>query len=144
MSTKLDDLKPDVAAAARSALADLNNKGIPYMVTATLRTATEQVALWCQGRATPNVVNVVRKLAGLPPLADAEDSYTVTNADGVNTPSNHQGGRALDIVPLKGNRPVWPPASDPRWAQIAGVMKSHGFKWGGDWTDFPDRPHYEM
>jgi hypothetical protein len=79
-----------------------------------------------------------------------ENAYTVTNADGVKYKSNHQSGRALDVVPVNAaGNPEWPGAEDPRWQMIAAVFKSQGFKWGGDWTKAvngidPDLPHYEM
>lgn len=141
MSARIEDLQPDVQAAARAALSELR---VPFIVTATLRTRDEQVALYSQGRGRIELVNLLRKIAGLSPLDAADAGNVVTNANGVDTPSNHQGGRALDIVPLEGNRPVWPGPSDPRWMEIASVLKGHGFRWGGDWADFPDLPHYEM
>ena len=86
----------------------------------------------------------------MPPINEAQNAHTVTNADGVKYRSNHQGGRALDIVPLDAqDQPQWPPATDIRWQMIAVVMKQFGFAWGGDWTKEkdgidPDLPHYEM
>jgi hypothetical protein len=86
----------------------------------------------------------------MPPISAAENAYTVTNADGVHDKSNHQSGRALDVVPANANgNPVWPEPADPRWEEIAAIFKSQGFSWGGDWTRAkdgidPDLPHYEM
>jgi hypothetical protein len=79
------------------------------------------------------------------PVKDLFRDDTVTNDDGVLFLSMHQKGLAIDITPAdeKGN-PIWPSDNDPRWAQIAGYMKSHGLVWGGDWKDFPDRPHYQF
>ena len=145
MSVKLTDLQPDVQAKAQLAIEALKSYEIPCVVTSTLRTTDEQRALFSQGRDPIATVNRLRSLAGMRPISDAENTYTVTNADGVNYKSNHQGGRALDIVPTDtyGN-PIWPPISDPRWSKISLVMKSFGFAWGGDWPRFPDYPHYEM
>ncbi len=145
MSTKLTDLMPDVQGKAQLAVEALKAAGIPYAVTSTLRTEAEQAALYSQGRDALLTVNQLRSTAGLPPIGAADNTYTVTNADGVRYKSNHQGGRALDVVPLNAaGNPSWPAGSDPRWAQIAKVMKSFGFAWGGDWPRFPDYPHYEM
>lgn len=143
MSRRLEDLEPRTAAAAARALADLKARGIPVVVTSTLRTEAEQAALYAQGREGLEAVNARRASAGLYRLTETENTYTVTNADGMKHKSNHQGGRALDVVPEQAGRPVWPADTDPRWAQISGVFKAHGFKWGGDWKDFPDLPHYE-
>lgn len=143
MSRSLSDLKPRAAAAAARALADLSSRGVGVVVTSTLRTEAEQAALYAQGREPLEDVNKKRAVAGMRLLAPAENKYTVTNADGVKHKSNHQGGMALDVVPEYDGRPVWPPAHDERWAQIAGVFKQYGFEWGGDWKDFPDLPHYQ-
>lgn len=143
MSRRLEDLLPRVAAAAARALADLKARGVLVSVTSTLRTQAEQAALYAQGREPLSSVNAKRSAAKMPLLRLEENRYTVTNADGVKHKSNHQSGRALDVVPEQAGRPVWPPASDPRWKQIAGVFQRHGFAWGGEWRDFPDLPHFE-
>ena len=143
MSRRIEDLLPRVAAAAARAMSDLKARGVPAVVTSTLRTEAEQVALYAQGRESLASVNAKRSAAGMPLIRLEENRYTVTNADGVKHKSNHQGGRALDVVPEQGGRPVWPTASDPRWKQIAGVFKKYGFEWGGDWKDFQDLPHYQ-
>ena len=143
MSRSISDLKPRVTAAAARALADLSSRGVKVVVTSTLRTEAEQAALYAQGRGPLDAVNAKRKAAKMHAITESENKYTVTNADGVKHKSNHQGGAALDVVPEQGGRPVWPPASDPRWKQIAGVFKKYGFEWGGDWKDFQDLPHYQ-
>lgn len=142
MSTNIDDLQPEVQAKARSFLSLLT---IPYVVTSTLRTTEEQMAYYAQGRAPLVIVNLLRKHAGMKSIADGENQGTITNCDGVNTLSNHQGGRALDVVPAdeKGN-PIWPHIADPRWQRIAVFGESVGFEWGGRWKEFPDMPHYEL
>ena len=144
MSVKISDLMPDVASAAQNGIDALNRFGIPYAVTSTLRTVDEQAALFAQGRESLDRVNALRKTANMYPIGGSENTYTVTNADGVKHKSNHQSGRALDVVPLNSQAsPVWPGKEDPRWKQISDIMKGQGFKWGGDW-DSPDLPHYEM
>ena len=143
MSRSISDLKPLVAAAAMRALADLRARGVFFAVTSTLRTEAEQAALYAQGREPLEEVNKKRAIAGMRPISQAENKYTVTNADGVKHKSNHQGGTALDVVPEYDGRPVWPPAHDERWSQISGIFKQYGFEWGGDWKDFPDLPHYQ-
>lgn len=142
MSTRIDDLAPDIQPNARTFLSLVKT---PYVVTSTLRTVDEQVAYFSQGRAQLSVVNALRSKAGLRPIGDAENANTITKCDGIITKSNHQGGRALDVVPADSHgNPVWPPASDPRWEMIGKMGEAAGFKWGGRWTDFPDLPHFEM
>ena len=146
MNTKISDLMPDVSPLAQAAVDEMEMKGIPHAVTSTLRTVDEQAALYAQGRETLDRVNALRKVAGMYEILASENTYTVTNCDGVNTKSNHQSGRAIDIVPLNDRgSPIWPPHSDPRWQPIVDVMKGRGFKWGGDFAGtFKDFPHYEM
>jgi peptidoglycan LD-endopeptidase CwlK len=150
VSRDINDLRPEVRAAAARAIDELVKRGIPFAVTATLRSAEEQAALYAQGRRPLEEVNALRSAAGLAPLPARENGYTVTMLDGRKTAlggtgrSIHQLGGALDVVPTDSGRPVWPPASDPRWAEIAAVFEAEGFEWGGRWTDFPDRPHYQM
>lgn len=154
MSKALADLLPDVQAAATRALADLKAREIPYAVTYTLRTLAEQKALYAQGREDLLTVNALRDVAGLPHIGQSENSYTVTNADGVSIAlgghgrSMHQLGKALDVVPLGPNGPVWPAGSDPRWEDIANSFEKNGFEWGGRWSKAkdgidPDLPHHQ-
>ena len=143
-------LAPNARCRAQAALDELDDRGVPYVVTSTVRTYMEQAALYAQGRNTLIVVNSRRSLAGMAPIGDADNKYTVTRCDG--TPSSqgpgharspHQIGIALDVVPRGKDGPEWPPASDPRWEQIAMSFESQGFKWGGRWKDFLDLPHYQ-
>jgi len=149
MSTLISEMQPEVAKKVRAALAELDSQGVPYAVTYTFRTYAEQAALYAQGRKPLAVVNAMRNQAGLPAIGQSENAYTVTNADGMPKSqggkgrSPHQLGTAIDVVPKEGNKPVWPNAHDPRWIQIAAAFKKQGFEWGGEWKDFPDRPHYQ-
>lgn len=144
MTNDIDALAPDVVPVAKTFVAELLRRGIRHKVTSTLRTAEEQLALYAQGRAQLSVVNALRKNAGMYILGEKENGYTVTNCDGVNNKSRHQGGKAMDVVPLGNNgNPVWPPVDDARWLQIAEVGESYGLSWGGRWMT-PDCPHYEL
>jgi len=146
MSREISDLDPSVIRPAQQALDDLRDRDVLHAVTSTRRTADEQIALYAQGpgRASLEIVNLLRKHAGMGMIAPGENTYQVTNCDGVNTFSNHQKGLALDVVPLEtSGRAVWPPATDSRWEQIAVSFEAAGFKWGGRWAK-PDRPHYEF
>ena len=143
MSIRLIDLNAETYFLANEAVAELQTLNIPFCITSTKRTIEEQTALYKQGREKLSIVNEARVLAGLYKIRENENSYTITNCDGIRSKSNHQSGDALDIVPLEGYRAVWPKPYDKRWKQIADVMKKHGFIWGGDWKDFPDYPHYQ-
>lgn len=146
MSTRIEDMASPAREHAEAATADLKAAGVTHVVTSTNRTALDQITFYLQGRGVPlEVVNLLRKYQGLRLLGASENINPVTWCDGVNTLSNHQGGRALDVVPadIDGN-PCWPAASDLRWVQISSIMKRHGFAWGGDWpAPKTDLPHYE-
>jgi peptidoglycan L-alanyl-D-glutamate endopeptidase CwlK len=140
---RLIDLNAETYFLANEALAEMQAKSIPHVVTSTKRTEAEQAALYAQGRAKIEAVNELRKRACMPNITLAQNQNTVTNCDGVRKKSAHQSGDALDIVPLKGHYPVWPGPDDPRWLAIAEIMEKHGFDWGGRWKEFPDHPHYQ-
>lgn len=64
----------------------------------------------------------------------------VTNARGGQ--SFHNFGLAIDVVEMNSSgQPIW---TNDRWNEIGEIGKSHGFEWGGDWANFPDRPHFQM
>ena len=107
----------------------------------TLRTFAEQDALFAQGRTR---------------LFDANGRRlgVVTQAKGGQ--SIHNYGLALDIVLLEdkdGNGTFesasWDTVKDfdadrqSDWMEVVNIFKRNGWVWGGDWTRFKDRPHFE-
>jgi hypothetical protein len=156
MSRRVDRLNPKAAAAALRAQKRLDDAGVAHFTDSTLRLLIEQQALHAQGRESLIAVNALRSQAGFYLLTEKENNHTVTNADGIKYKSAHQDGNAIDEVPAENGRPVWPPASDPRWKQIAAAFVAEGFIWGGDWDGdgktrsdgdldevFVDYPHYQ-
>jgi peptidoglycan L-alanyl-D-glutamate endopeptidase CwlK len=149
MSTKLEDLTPEVMEMAKKLLAKLEEAGLRCVVTYTYRTAEEQQALFSQGRLDLESVNAKRAAVGLYKLAKKENTYTVTNCDGVRSLSAHQTREALDVNPVdkKGN-PTWD-AKPEVWKKIGEVSKSIGFDWGGYWAPLDknglgwDLPHHQ-
>ena len=63
----------------------------------------------------------------------------VTNARGGQ--SFHNYGLAIDVVEISGGQALW---TNPNWNLIGEIGESHGFEWGGRWTAFVDRPHFQM
>ena len=107
----------------------------------TFRGFEEQAALYSQGRT--RLFDAQGKRLGVVTNAKAGLSY-------------HQYGLALDIVLLvdKDNNGTWETASWNTltdfdkdglsdWLEIVNIFKSAGWVWGGSWTKFPDRPHFE-
>jgi len=137
----LESLTETTRAKAIKALELCKSANIPVAVTSTRRTDDEQIALYAQGRLGLLAVNTLRRKAGLYQLAESENTYTVTNCDGVKSKSKHQAGLALDVVPTKNGAPIWPDITDIRWKQISDIFIGVGFTWGGTWGD---APHYEL
>ena len=118
----------------------LNGKAICRFAY-TLRTFAEQDALYAQGRT--KLFDANGKRLGI-----------VTQAKGGQ--SIHNYGFALDIVLLtdKDNNKTFESASwedtidfdgdkVADWMEIVKIFKQNGWTWGGDWTRFKDKPHFE-
>jgi hypothetical protein len=117
---RLSQLQPQVEKAALAALAQAEKEGIDVLITQGLRTYAEQNALYAKGRTAPGKI--------------------VTNARGGY--SYHNFGLAFDICLIEDGKAVWNVNS--KWKRFAAIAKAHGFKWGGDWQNFKDYPHFEM
>jgi predicted chitinase len=96
--------------------------GTRIRITSTLRTFPEQQKLYDQGRGD-------------------DPGKVVTNAKPGS--SAHNYGLAIDILDCgkSGKEGLW---NSPNEAQIVSLAKSIGFSWGGDWTSFTDKPHFDI
>jgi len=107
----------------------------------TIRTFEEQAALYAQGR-TRLFDNNGKKL-GIVTKANAGRSM-------------HNYGLAVDIVLLKDTNgdgifetASWEDNIDfdkdgkADWMEVVAIFKKYGWTWGGDWTSFKDKPHFE-
>jgi peptidoglycan L-alanyl-D-glutamate endopeptidase CwlK len=112
-------LHPKIRDKAREFIVKAEQQGIILRITSGLRTWEEQDALYDQGRTKPGNV--------------------VTNAKGGS--SNHNYGLAFDVVPIENGNVNW---NSKNWSKIGQIGKSVGFDWGGDWSGFVDKPHFEM
>ncbi len=116
-------LLPAAQRAARRLLAAANDgrlgPGVMVKVICGTRTYAEQTALYTQGRTTPG-----------PIVTDAPAGY-----------SNHNFGIAFDIgIFVRGEYED----ESPFYAQVGALGRSQGLEWGGDWTSFPDEPHFQL
>ena len=97
---------------------EMNDAGIKFIVTSTVRTQAEQDALYAQGRSTPgNIVTNTRV-------------------------SKHTSGEAFDIVLIVDGKASWD-ASNPNWIRAGKIGVDNGLRWGGMWSH-PDYPHFEL
>jgi peptidoglycan L-alanyl-D-glutamate endopeptidase CwlK len=134
---RIDKLHPKLREEARKIYADickvLTGRAM-CRFTYTLRTMSEQNALYAQGRTVkgPKVTN-----------AKAGQSY-------------HNYGLAIDIalcIDTDGNgtfdKGSWDTKGDydgdkiAEWAECVKVFKAYGWEWGGNWSSFKDDPHFQ-
>lgn len=135
---RINYLHPAIRQEALSAYKHINSKllgkNTRLRFAYTLRSFSEQDNLYALGRTNPG--------------------KKVTNARGGQ--SVHNYGLAFDIVILidkdgDGNFETasWDINSDndndgrADWMEVTQYLKSLGWQWGGEWTTFPDYPHFE-
>ncbi|MDD5547160.1 MAG: M15 family metallopeptidase [Candidatus Omnitrophica bacterium] len=151
MSRLIEDLNDETERLARHFLLEAHDAGLNVAVTSTLRTREIQVAYFAQGRATLEVVNLLRKIAGLKPIAQ-DANLVITKCDGVNSKSKHQEGDAFDVVLLnKYGDPIWHVATCfVDYKSLGKIGMANGLEWGGSWAPLDpstgigwDAFHYE-
>ena len=95
-----------------------------------IRTKKEQQALYAKGRTEPGDI--------------------VTYKDGVTSKSRHQTGTAVDVCPYP---EMWDAEALRDFGNfvkgVAIMLKAYGaidadVEWGGEWTMFIDRPHWQI
>ena len=116
---RIKQLHPIVQHYAHLLVTQLEDLGYSPMVTQGLRTYDEQNALYAQGRTKPG--------------------QRVTNARGGE--SWHNYGLALDLGFMDKEGKL---TYEVDWNIIGKVGQKLGFSWGGAWTVFKDRPHFEI
>ena len=98
----------------RKFLAKALNQGFNLRITSGKRTSEEQDKLYALGRTIPGKI--------------------VTNAQ--DGESNHTRGIAIDVVERNLGYNI-------DWEKLGRIGESVGLSWGGRWTTFVDRPHFE-
>ena len=78
-----------------------------------------------------------RVLGWVPSLEDCRKPVTWT------LESKHLIGLAIDICPSKDGSTHWWRAPEEVWLRMGELAKQCGLKWGGDWKDHKDTPHFE-
>ena len=129
MSRRIEDLSEEMQEHARDFLAAAEASGFSVLITQTKRTPAEQDALYEQGRTRPGKI--------------------VTNAQAGETPHCPPGdvpALAFDIA-FREEGTGWITWDEPHpggWEEIGVIGESAGLEWGGRWTKFQDRPHFQM
>ena len=118
---KVTALHPKVADSVSQMLSEARARKLSVDIHMGLRTAEQQDHLYALGRTLPGSI--------------------VTNAPGWS--SWHNYGLAVDIV-FKDEKGNWTWSDSCDWNGLGAVGKVFGFSWGGDWTRFPDMPHFQI
>jgi peptidoglycan LD-endopeptidase CwlK len=118
--TNIATLHPKAQESARKFLKRLKDGGINARILSGTRTYAEQDALYAKGRTQPGSI--------------------VTNAQGGE--SNHNFAIAWDIGIFTSDGTYLP--ESPLYNQAAQVGLLPELEWGGNWTTFKDRPHYQL
>ncbi len=122
-SRKIEDLTPAAQEKIKELLALCDKNDIKVLVIQTLRDAEYQNSLYQIGRTKPGKV--------------------VTNCDGYRKKSNHQSGKAFDIVPVDNSGKIlW--NDSQKFREIADLAVSLGLSAGFYWRKFKDSPHIEL
>jgi len=169
MSTSLNGLNPSALPKFILLEAWIKGHGIPFVRADAHRTVDEQIARWAQHRGSIALVNLLRQKAGLAAIVEydgkdgkkhSDNDFTSTDCDGINTPSNHQSGRAADYVVLdEKGKATWDYRKySAQYKAIAELARALGLRCGADWMKKPDGspspyadvglgwdpPHYEL
>ena len=126
-SRKLTDLHPQMQPMVTRFLANARAAGIDLLVTCTYRSNEEQAALYAIGRTKPGRI-----------VTNAKPGRSTHN----NTLNGKPAALAVDVVPLRGGKPVWS-ASDPVWKKVGEIGEKVGLEWAGRWTTFREYPHFQ-
>ncbi len=129
-------LDPAFRNKLQALLTKLAGRGTPFRLVEGFRTRARQQ--WLFGSGRPDVVPFGRP------------GPVLTNADGVDKLSRHQGngtpgsGRAADCYPTREGRVFIPPSSDPIWAAYADAVEAEGLIAGHRFPTFKDSSHCEL
>ncbi|SFL94937.1 peptidoglycan L-alanyl-D-glutamate endopeptidase CwlK [Gracilibacillus orientalis] len=123
------ELHPIVEEKKEELVRKTDEIGISIIITDSFRSATEQNAIYQQGRETEGTI--------------------VTYAKGGE--SYHNYGLAIDFaLQTSENNIIWDLEYDGNqngesdWMEVVKIAKDLGFSWGGDFTRFKDYPHLQM
>lgn len=132
----------------------MSKAGIDHKLTSVARLTKEQFALYAQGREELCLVNMYRKIAGLPPIRKEENrkvTYTLKSDHLIDLDDSiewNNKSRAFDIVILDGKKKaVWDLKVSvnknemPDYKEAALIGKECGFDPGYFWKSV-DAPHY--
>lgn len=123
-SRDLNDLAPPVRRAALALLEKCSEAGMDVLIYCTLRSASEQAALYASGRS----------VAG-PILTHSKPGHSFHN------PDKNGEAWAFDAVPMVGGKPQWSDAA--ALEKMGAIGEKCGLEWAGRWTVFREKVHFQ-
>lgn len=120
MARDISQLHPEVQKLAEKLIEQCAAVGLKIKITDCLRSKAEQDALYAQGRTKSGSI--------------------VTNVKYPN--SMHNWGIAFDFCRNDGKGAY--NDLDGFFSRVGNIGKSLGLEWGGDWTSFVDKPHFQL
>lgn len=113
---------PKLQELASRLVVECKKQGLIIKIGECFRSASEQDALYAQGRTKPGNI--------------------VTYAKGSSYSSMHQWGVAFDVIRNDGKGAY--NDNDGWFGKVGKVGKELGLEWGGDWTSPVDKPHFQL
>jgi len=123
---RLRGCHPELRTRVVALIDALEREGLDIVLTQGVRSVAQQQSLYALGRFKPGKI--------------------VTNCDGLVRVSNHQPkldgyGYAVDVAWRTAHGDItW----EGPWSTLGQLAIAHGLVWGGNWLNFPDRPHLEL
>lgn len=126
MSRSLNDLHKDFRPLVDLWLADLHAVDLHDLITCTLRSGTEQNALWEQGRSVPGkIVTYAKAGQSAHQYGLALDFCLLVNGKANWNGEDEPWNRAINLANARGLQSLRPMESahlqHPRWREIAGL-----------------------
>lgn len=115
-------LHPELQMKIRELMSLCEENNLKIGISECLRTAEEQNELYAKGRTKPGRI--------------------VTNANGSEYLSMHQWGIAFDFYRIDGKGAY--NEEDDFFIKVGRLGESIGLEWGGSWTSFVDKPHFQL
>lgn len=122
MGRDISQLHPELQLRVTSLQQICAKQGLLIGIADCFRTVEEQNALYAQGRTTAGSI--------------------VTNANGNTYTSMHQWGVAFDFIRNDGLGAY--NEANNFFEKVGQLGKSISLEWGGDWTSFVDRTHFQL
>lgn len=144
-SRRIEDLTPRMQEKIKLFEQKLEEAGLHFHRSCTLRSHEEQLALWMRGRNPLEKVNAAYKKVGLAPITAEENRWPVT----WRRTSIHESGEAVDYYQEVEGKASYDIKVDadfdniPDWKEFVYIAQMCGLECGGAW-DKKDWPHVQF